>query len=81
MKTGNLENRKKIPRRRFFRKLMQGVIGTGLAVTGGYLLLEEENEENCQLEHTCSLCGKATKCGFPAAISYREYLLHKQENQ
>ncbi|MBE0646611.1 MAG: hypothetical protein IH596_02385 [Bacteroidales bacterium] len=73
METGNQEMGKRLPRRRFLTTLMQGLIGAGLAVTGGYLILKEETEESCSLDFTCTLCGKTEQCGLPAAKSYREY--------
>jgi len=68
-------------RRKFFSLLMRGAIGTGLAVTGGYLLLKEEPAEACTLDFTCTLCGKTEQCGLPAAKSYRKYEQQKQETQ
>jgi len=73
MKTSDPENKMKIPRRRFFTALMQGIIGTALTVSGGYLLLKEEKEDSCSLEFTCTLCGKSEQCGLPAARSFRDY--------
>lgn len=60
---------------------MQGIIGTGLAVTGGYLLIKEKTEESCSLDFTCTLCGKTEQCGLPAAESYRKYEQQKTDKQ
>lgn len=81
MKTGDPEKGRKLPRRRFLTTLMQGLIGAGLAVTGGYLFLKEESEESCTLDFTCTLCGKSEQCGLPAAKSYREYELKRGETR
>ncbi|NQV02690.1 MAG: hypothetical protein HQ542_08600 [Bacteroidia bacterium] len=81
MKNSLPDKKTKLPRRRFFTTIMQGIIGAGLAVTGGYLLIKEETKESCTLDFTCTLCGKKEQCGLPAAKSYRKYEQQKKENQ
>ena len=68
-------------RRNFFTTAIRGIIASGLALTGGYLLLKEEPEETCSLEFTCTLCGKTEQCGLPAAHSYRKYEQQKEEDR
>jgi hypothetical protein len=82
MKTNDHMAGSKLPRRRFFTKLMQGVITLGLAGTAGYLLMKEKNGESCSLDFTCTLCDKTALCGLPAAESYRKYdRLRKQRER
>jgi len=68
-------------RRNFFVNAIRGIIASGLALTGGYLLLKEEPEEFCSLDFTCTLCGKTDQCGLPAAQSYRKYEQQKRESR
>lgn len=75
------EKKLKQTRRNFFANAIRGIIASGLALTGGYLLTREEPEESCFVDFTCSLCGKTDQCGLPAAQSFRKYKQQKQENQ
>lgn len=81
MRINNPERGAKLPRRKFFTKLMQGVIALGLTGTAGYLLMKEKREEACTLDFTCTLCGKTEQCALPAAESYREYQQRKLKSE
>ncbi len=81
MKTSDHLKGSYLPRRRFFTKLMQGVIALGLTGTAGYLLIKEKKEESCTLDFTCTLCDKSEQCGLPAAESYRNYDRLRQQRE
>lgn len=79
MKTSISENGNGLPRRRFFKSMVQALIAVGLTGSAGYLLVKEKREDECSLEFTCTLCEKTEQCGLPAANSFREYERSKQE--